>query len=88
MSSRSSSAVVSGGQPVVVALDACLERSPVLVVDVDVRSGIVADEHGRQADVPELGDVRGHLGADTRREWRTFHEDCRHRGGTLVAWSR
>ena len=55
------------GQTVVVALDACFQRSPVLVVDVDVRRGIVADEHRRQADLPELGDVPGHLGADTRR---------------------
>ena len=77
-----------GGQTVVVALDACLQRGPVLVVDVDVRRGIVADEHRRQADMPELGDIRGHLGADAGRERRTFHEDCRHRGGTLVTWSR
>ena len=46
------------------ALDARLERGLVLVVDVDVRRGIVAHEHGRQPDVPELGDVRGDLRAD------------------------
>ena len=37
---------------------------------------------------PQLGDIGGDLSADATREWRAFHEDCRHRGGTLVTWSR
>ena len=46
-----------GRQPVVVALDAGLDSGAVLVVDVDVRRGVVADEHRGQADMPQLGDV-------------------------------
>ena len=61
-------------QPVVVALDAGLEGSPVLVVDVDVRRGVVAYEHRGQPHVPELGHLPCDVGTDTSRERSAFHE--------------
>ena len=51
---RSSSSGDVGGQAEVVRVDADARRRLVLAVDVDVRRGVVADEHGRQADVAEL----------------------------------
>ena len=57
----------------VVALDAGFDRGAVLVVDVDVRRGIVADEHGGQSHMAQLGNVARNLLADTGRERSAFH---------------
>ena len=48
--------------------------------DVDVRGGIVADEHRRQADRPpgSAAHLRGHLGADPRRQRLPVHQRRRH----------
>ena len=74
-----------GGKAFVVARHAGLDRCSVLVPDVDLGSRIVADEDGREPDVPELANVVGHLGANTRRRAGAGHEDCPHRAGYVIA---
>ena len=66
-------------KPPVVGADPDLLRRLVLAADVDVRRGIVADEHGCEADVAELGDVRRDLGPHLRRERPAVHDRRRHR---------
>ena len=59
-------------------VDAGFCRGLVLQPDVDVRRGVVADEHGRQPDVTELLDLACHLAADPLRECPAVHERRRH----------
>ena len=50
----------------------------VLQPDVDVRGGVVADQHGREPDVTELLDLACDVGADPLRERLAVHERRRH----------
>ena len=71
-------------EAVVAGLDTGLIRGLVLAADVDVRGGVVADEHGREAeDAAELRDLLGDLLADPRRERPAVHDRRRHRGARL-----
>ena len=74
-----------GGKTFVVARHAGLGRRSVLVPDVDIGCRVVADEDGGEPDVPELANVVGHLGPDTRRRPGSGHENCRHRAGYVIA---
>ena len=56
-SSRSSSSVVSAGRRWSCGVDPGRLRRLVLAADVDVRRRVVADEHGREPHVAELGDL-------------------------------
>ena len=66
-------------EPPVVRADSHPLRRLVLAADVDVRRGIVADEHGREADVAQPGDVAGDLGLHFRGEGAAVHDRRRHR---------
>jgi hypothetical protein len=57
-----------GGQLEVTRIHPGLRRGLLLQVDVDVRRGVVANQHGGEADVAELGDRSGHLLAHLRAE--------------------
>ena len=57
-----------GREPDVVGMDPDALRGLVLARDVDVRGGVVADEHGREPDVAELRDLGGDFLAHLRRE--------------------
>ena len=67
-----------GGQLDVARLHAGRLRGPLLQVDVDVRCGVVADEHRGEADVPELRDLRGDLLAHLRAERLAVEEGRGH----------
>ena len=55
-------------------LDADLLRRLVLEADVDLRRGVVADEHGGQADMAELRELLLQLPAQARREGGAVHQ--------------
>ncbi len=57
-----------GRQADVAGIDAGLGRRLVLRGDVDVRRGVVADEHRRKADVAERGNLARDVLADARRK--------------------
>src|SRR5204862_5152192 len=57
-----------GRKPQVVRADADGGRGLLLARDVDVRGGVVADEHRGEADLAELLDLRGDLLANFRSE--------------------
>ena len=68
------------GQPDVARVDARLGRGLVLRADVDVRGRVVADEHRREADVPELRrPPRATPDAHPRGELLPVHAHGRHR---------
>ena len=69
-----------GREAVVEAGDAHLLGGFVLARNVDVRSGILADEHRGQSDVPELLHVMRNLAPDAGRERASLHQ-CRRHGG-------
>ena len=73
-----------GRQAHVLRVDADALRGLLLEVDVDVRGGIVADEHGREADLAQLLDLGGDLFAHLRREgFPVDHRGCH--GGEVIA---
>jgi hypothetical protein len=67
-----------GGELEVARLHPGLRRGLLLQVDVDVRSGIVADEDGGEADVAELCNRRRDLLANLGAECLAVDERCRH----------
>ena len=61
-------------------LDPGLARGLVLLADVDVRRGVVADQHGREAEPAELRDLGRDLLPDPRRERGPVHLRGSHAG--------
>ena len=73
-------------EPKVVRVDADGRRGLVLAGDVDVGGRVVADEHGREADLAELLDLRGDLFADLRRERLAVDQLGGHRRERTQEW--
>ncbi len=77
-----------GGQAKVARVDADALRSLLLAPDVDVRGGVVADEHRGEADVAERRDLGRDLVADFRRQ-RLAVDDLRRHASEVIgsaAW--
>ena len=67
-----------GREPAVDAAQAVRGRGLVLLPHVDVRSRVVADEHRREPDRAELGDIGAHLLPHPLGERRALHQHGRH----------
>ena len=72
--------LVSAGKPDVARVDPRLRCGLVLRRDVDVRRGIVTDEHRRETDVAELGNLARDAFAYLGGELLPVHAHGRHRG--------
>ena len=68
-----------GREAHVARLDARVSGSAVLAADVDVGGGVVADEHRREPDAPDLSHLGGDLGPNPLGERLPVHE-CRGHG--------
>ena len=67
------------GQADVARVDPDRLRRLLLAADVDVRRRVVADEHGGEADVPELGDLGRHFLAHLGRQRLAVDDGRGHR---------
>ncbi len=74
------------GQPDVARVDADRLGRLLLEADVDLRGGVVSDEHRREADVAELGDLERDFGANLRRQRLAVDDLCRH-ASEVIAWA-